>query len=94
MDFRRIALQLRDRYRPIAQKASFTGVSRGEMLGLTWNRVHPAIADGNVGHGYRKKDVRSLYLSISDADLLDAIERMVYDHGERDIRVTVREQVK
>lgn len=58
------------------------------------SRVHPAIADAIVGHGDRKKDVRSLYLSISDADLLDAVDRMVYDHGETDIRVTVREQVK
>ena len=58
------------------------------------SRIHPAIADAIVGHGDRKKDVRSLYLSISDADLLDAIDRMSFDFGDTDIRVTVREQTK
>jgi hypothetical protein len=57
------------------------------------SRVHPAIADAIVGHGDRKKDVRSLYLSISDSDLLDAIDRMKWDYGETE-RVTVREQAK
>lgn len=51
-------------------------------------------ADAIVGHGDRKKDVRSLYLSISDADLLDAIDRMRWDSGETDFRVTVRGQGK
>ena len=44
-----------------------------------------------VGNGDRKKEVRSLYLSISDADLLDAIDPMRCDFGETEIRVTVRE---
>lgn len=38
--------------------------------------------------------MRSLYLSISDADLLDAIDRMTWDAGETEIRVTVREPGK
>ncbi len=54
------------------------------------SRVHPAIADAIVGHGDRKKDVRSLYLSISEADLLEAIDRMRWDAGETEIRVTAR----
>jgi integrase len=58
------------------------------------SRVYPAIADAIVGHGDRKKDVKSRYLSISDADLLDAIDRMKWDSGETEIHVTVREQGK
>jgi len=58
------------------------------------SRVHPAIADAIVGHGDRLKDVRSRYLSISDADLLDAIDRMRFDFGDTDIRVTVREKAE
>jgi len=54
--------------------------------------VHPVIADMIVGHGNRKKDVQSLYISISEADLLDAIDRMIFDNEETEIWVTVREQ--
>jgi hypothetical protein len=49
--------------------------------------VHPLIADAIVGHGDRKKTVQSLYLSISDADLLNAIDRMKFDKGETEIFV-------
>jgi len=52
--------------------------------------VHPAIADMIVGHGNRKKDVQSLYLTVSDADLVDAIDRMKFDKGETEIWVTER----
>ncbi|MEW6110832.1 MAG: hypothetical protein AB1664_01775 [Thermodesulfobacteriota bacterium] len=47
--------------------------------------IHPLIADAIVGHGDRKKTVQSLYLSISDADLLYAIDRMKFDVGETGI---------
>ncbi len=40
------------------------------------------IADAIVGHGDRKKTVQSLNLSISDADLLSAIDRMTFDKGQ------------
>ena len=52
--------------------------------------VHLAIADIIMGHGNRKKDVKSLYLSISDADLLAAIDTMEFDTGETDIWATER----
>ncbi|MFC1833832.1 hypothetical protein ACFL2Q_03740 [Thermodesulfobacteriota bacterium] len=52
--------------------------------------VHPAIADMIVGHGNRKKDIQSLYLTISDADLLAAIDAMEFDTGETEIWVTER----
>ncbi len=51
--------------------------------------VHPLIADAIVGHGDRKKTVQSLYLSISDADLLNAIDRMKFDKGETEIFVKI-----
>jgi hypothetical protein len=40
------------------------------------------VADITVGHAHRKKDVQSLHLTISDADLLAAIDRMVLDSRE------------
>jgi hypothetical protein len=52
------------------------------------SRVHRATADAILGHGKKKKDVKSLYISISDADLLDAIDRMKCDCGETAIRVS------
>lgn len=51
--------------------------------------VHPLIADAIVGHGDRKKTVQSLYLSISDADLLTAIDRMTFDKGDTEIFVKI-----
>jgi integrase len=39
-DFQRIVAHLPDWYRPIAQTAFFTGMRRGEILGLTWKRVN------------------------------------------------------
>jgi len=39
-DFERISVQLPDWYRTIAQTAYYTGMRRGEILGLTWKRVN------------------------------------------------------
>jgi|GEM_PF-626394 len=52
--------------------------------------VHPVTADMIVGHGNRKKDVQSLYLTVSDGDLVTAIDRMKYDSGDTEIWVTQR----
>ncbi|MFC1836262.1 hypothetical protein ACFL2Q_16340 [Thermodesulfobacteriota bacterium] len=52
--------------------------------------VQPAFADMIVGHGNRKKDVQSRYLSISDADILAAIYAMEFDTRETEIRVPER----
>jgi len=50
--------------------------------------VHPAIADMITGHGNKKKSLQSLYLTISDADLIAAIDRMRFDKGETEMWVT------
>ncbi len=61
-----------------------------------WNTIamrsgmHPAIADMILGHGDKKKSLQSLYLAISDSDLLDAIDRMKFEGGESEISVTER----
>jgi len=47
--------------------------------------LHPLIADAIVGHGDRKKDVKSVYLTISDEDLVREIDRLTFDHGETEI---------
>jgi hypothetical protein len=38
--------------------------------------LHPLIADAIVGHGDRKKDVKSLCLTINDADSAPVIDRL------------------
>jgi integrase len=40
LDFSRILDRLPEWYRPIAQTAHYTGMRRGEVLGLTWRRVN------------------------------------------------------
>ena len=47
--------------------------------------LHPLIADAIVGHRDRKKDVRSVYLSISDEDLVREIDRVRFDLEETEI---------
>lgn len=47
--------------------------------------LHPDIADAIVGHGDRKKDVKSLYLAINDADLVREIDRLTFDHRKAEI---------
>jgi hypothetical protein len=48
--------------------------------------VYPYIADAIPGHGDKKKRLQALYLTISDEDLLAAIDMMKFDVGETDIR--------
>jgi len=52
--------------------------------------VYPVIADMIVGHGNRNKDLQSLYISASDADLVAAIDRMEFDSGDTEIWVRER----
>lgn len=47
--------------------------------------LYPLVADAIVGHGDRKKDVRSVYLTISDADLVREIDKLTFDHGKTEI---------
>lgn len=47
--------------------------------------LQPLIADAIVGHGDRRKDVKSLYIAISDEDLVREIDRLTFDHGKTEI---------
>ncbi len=49
--------------------------------------VHPATADAITGHGDKKKALQSLYTSISDKDLVKAIDMMQFDTGDTEIWV-------
>ena len=49
------------------------------------SRLYPLIVDSIVGHGDRKKDMRSLYVSINDDDLVCEIDRLEFDQGETEI---------
>jgi integrase len=50
------------------------------------SRVYPHIADAILGHGDKKKSLQALYLTISDGDLLAAIDMMKFDVGETVVR--------
>jgi hypothetical protein len=50
------------------------------------SKVYPYIADAILGCGDKKKTLQALYLTISDEDLLAAIDMMKFDVGETDIR--------
>ncbi len=50
------------------------------------SKVYPYIADAILGHGDKKKSLLALHLTISDEDLLAAIDMMKFDVGETDIR--------
>jgi len=52
------------------------------------SRVYPHIADAVLGHGDKKKSLQSLYLTLSDDDLIKVIDMMKFDIGETEIRVT------
>jgi hypothetical protein len=59
-----------------------------KRYGYRWlHNLYPLIVDSIVGHGDRRKDVRSLYVSISDEDLVGEIDRMRFDVGETEIWV-------
>ena len=49
--------------------------------------VHPAIADAILGHGDKQKALQSLYLTISDDDLTQAIDMMKFDVRDTEIWV-------
>jgi hypothetical protein len=43
------------------------------------------IRDAIVGHGNKKKSPSSVYLSVSDEDLIREIDRLTFDHGKTEI---------
>jgi hypothetical protein len=43
------------------------------------------ITDAIVGHRDKKKDVKNLNLTISDADFVREIGRLIFDHGKTEI---------
>jgi hypothetical protein len=47
--------------------------------------LHPFIADAIEAHGDRKKDVKSVYLTISDVDLVREIDWLTFDYGKTEI---------
>jgi hypothetical protein len=51
------------------------------------SRLYPLIVSSIVGHGDKKRDVRGLYVTINDEDLVREIDRMNFDQGETEIWV-------
>lgn len=47
--------------------------------------VDPAVAESIMGHWFRRKTVNEMYGRISDEELVDAIDRMNFNHGQTEI---------
>jgi hypothetical protein len=45
------------------------------------------IREALVGHALKKKTVQTRYITVSDKNLLDAIDRMTFDHGKTDVHI-------
>jgi integrase len=79
---------LKNPWREALESLEFKPMPRIHDLRHCWKTnamrsgLHPVIADAIVGHGDRKKDVKSLYIEINDADLVREIDRMKFDQGE------------
>jgi hypothetical protein len=56
--------------------------------------VHLARADAILGHGNKKESLQSLYLTISDRDLLDAIDRTKFRKENRMVVRSVNSHVQ
>jgi hypothetical protein len=49
------------------------------------SRLDADIRDAIVGHGNKKKDSANVYLSISDKDLVQEIDKLTFDHVPTEI---------
>jgi integrase len=49
------------------------------------SRLDEDIRDAIVGHGNKKKDSANVYLSFSDKDLVQEIDKLTFDHGPTEI---------
>jgi integrase len=56
------------------------------------SRMDPEIREAILGHAERGKSVTERYGRISDQELIHAIDKMTFDHGETEIFVTQREK--
>lgn len=54
--------------------------------------IDSRISERILGHALKKKDVSGRYLSVSDEDLIRAIDRMRFDHGETKIWLNRQEK--
>lgn len=54
--------------------------------------MDPEIRESILGHWFREKTITERYGRISDQELISAIDRMTFDHGETEIYVTAKKQ--
>jgi len=52
--------------------------------------MDPTIAESIMGHWFKGKSVNNRYGKISDTELLNAVDRMTFDHGETEVWVAGR----
>jgi integrase len=51
------------------------------------SQVSDIVREAIVGHSLKKKTIEARYITVSDKDLLNAIDRMTFDHGKTDIHI-------
>jgi integrase len=51
------------------------------------SQVPDIVREAIVGHSLKKKTIEARYITVSDKDLVDAIDRMTFDHGKTDIHI-------
>ena len=51
------------------------------------SKMPEIIREAIVGHSLRKKTIEARYITVSDKDLLDAIDEMTFDHGKTEVHI-------
>jgi len=51
------------------------------------SQVTDIVREAIVGHSLKKKTIEARYITVSDKDLLDAIDAITFDHGKTDVHI-------
>ncbi|MGO9121118.1 MAG: tyrosine-type recombinase/integrase [Desulfomonilaceae bacterium] len=81
-------------WKEAGEELGFDPLPRFHDLRHTWKTnarrsgMDPEIRESILGHWFREKSVSERYGRISDAELIQAIDLMTFDHGETEILVS------
>jgi len=82
---------LKNPWRPAAERVGLSALPRTHHFRHCWktnailSSLDKDIRDAIVGHGNKKKFPSSVYLSVSDEDLVRETDRLTFDHGKTEI---------
>ncbi len=80
-------------WRRVARQLGLEPLPRFHDLRHAWRAnarrsgMDPAIAEAILGHWFRGRTVNERYGRIADQELIQAIDKMTFDHGETEILV-------